>query len=83
MPERLTLHGAFSVSKDGPVFLHEKHTSVNGHSDIQKWSIGDTPSDLCEQFRPATHGLEQRFPPVPSLFIQAKTNQSQWPGSAQ
>jgi DNA-binding GntR family transcriptional regulator/cytochrome c553 len=33
-----------SVGKDGPVYLHEKHTSVNGHSDIQKWSIGDTPS---------------------------------------
>ncbi|NBV86506.1 MAG: DUF1549 domain-containing protein, partial [Verrucomicrobia bacterium] len=33
-----------AVGKDGPVYLHEKHTSVNGHSDIQKWSIGDTPS---------------------------------------
>jgi len=33
-----------SITKDGPVFLHQKATSVNGHSDIQKWSIGDIPS---------------------------------------
>ena len=33
-----------SMGNKGPVFLHEKSTSVNGHSDIQKWGIGDTPS---------------------------------------
>ena len=33
-----------ATGKDGPVFLHQKATSVNGHGDIQKWGIDDVPS---------------------------------------
>ncbi len=57
---------------NGPVFLTEKHTSLNGQSALKSWSLGDTPSVFANSSDQAV--MVWTTLPAKSLFVHPGPN---------